>query len=524
MNEELRSATEELETSKEELESVNEELTTLNHELKLKVDEISHANNDLQNLMTSTEIGVVFLDRALNIKRFTPRAKDLINVIPGDVGRPLAHLTHRLESDDLPGLASSVLQTLRTIEREVRTREGRRYLARLLPYRSLDDRIDGVVLTFIEVSDLRDATDARQRVEATLLATEQRLRIALRNAPMIVVGVDDQLRTRWGYVRGEQLEPPSDPTGSITPGLLELLAPGQADRLAELTRDVAARGGVRHAELDVMVARERRTYDFRIESNGPEFSIIGFDITPNKLAEAALVDVDRRKDEFLATLSHELRNPLTPLQAALDIANLAAGDPAKLEYTREIMRRQVAHLTRLVDDLLDVSRLTQGKIQVERMRIDLARAVEDAVDAIRPLLVERNHALDVELPDAAYPVIGDHTRLTQVITNVLSNAVKYTPPGGRIRLSMAADAPRGLVTLRVSDNGDGIAAELLPNVFEIFVQGKPPSRSNGGLGIGLNLVRRLVELHGGTVSASSPGVGRGTEVTVELPLAPGGTA
>ncbi|HEY0477341.1 MAG TPA: CheR family methyltransferase, partial [Kofleriaceae bacterium] len=200
INEELRSATEELETSKEELQSVNEELTTLNHELKLKVDEVSHAHSDLQNLMTSTDIGVVFLDRQLHIKRFTPRVQDLINVIPSDVGRPLAHLTHRLDTDELPELAQSVLQTLRTIEREVASRDHRRYLVRLLPYRSVEDRIGGVVMTFVEVSDLRNAVDARQRSEAALHASEERLRFALRTAPMVVVTLDDRLRVTWGYV------------------------------------------------------------------------------------------------------------------------------------------------------------------------------------------------------------------------------------------------------------------------------------------------------------------------------------
>jgi two-component system CheB/CheR fusion protein len=281
INEELQSATEELETGKEELQSVNEELTTLNHELKLKVDEVSHSNTDLQNLMTSTDIGVVFLDRALNIKRFTPRARDLINVIPSDLGRPLAHLTHRLVTDDLAGLAQSVLQTLRTVEREVQSRDGRRYLARLLPYRSLEDRIGGVVLTFVEVSDLRDAVDARRRSEAALQASEQRLRFALRTAPMLAVSLNDQLQITWGYVLGKELEVSSSQ-------LVELFAPGHADRFAEIARRVLHDGGGQRAELDVTIQREPRTYDFRIERDELGVSAVGFDITPSKLADAAL--------------------------------------------------------------------------------------------------------------------------------------------------------------------------------------------------------------------------------------------
>jgi len=518
MNEELRSATEELETGKEELQSVNEELTTLNHELKLKVDEVSHANSDLQNLMTSTDIGVVFLDRALNIKRFTPRAKDLINVIPSDVGRPLAHLTHRLEADDLPSLASSVLQTLRTVEREVRTREGRRYLARLLPYRSLEDRIDGVVLTFVEVSDLRDAIDARQRSEAALLASEHRLRLALRNAPMIIAGVDARLHTQWGYIRGEQFEARSA-ADAAAPGLVELLAPGEATRLGEIVRQVLTRGDAQHAQLDVVQGGQPRTYDFRIERNGLEASLVGFDITPSKLAAAALRDADRRKDDFLATLAHALRDPLTPLQVALDAMTVAADDPAKRRHIHEVMKRQVDHLGRLVDDVLDMSRLTQGKLELVRTEVDPARVVEQALEATRPAFEQRKHKLTVNLGSATARVLGDPARLTQVMVHLLANAARYTPPGGHIELSLTADRPRRVVAIRLADDGDGIEPEMLPKIFEMFVQGShADARIHGGLGIGLTLVRRLVELHDGRVFASSAGLGRGSEFVVELPL------
>ncbi|HSR96079.1 MAG TPA: CheR family methyltransferase [Kofleriaceae bacterium] len=513
INEELRSATEELETSKEELQSVNEELTTLNHELKLKVDEISHANSDLQNLMTSTEIGVIFLDRELNIKRFTPRAQELFNVIIGDVGRPLGHLTHRLDSNDLPQLAHTVLQTLRTVEREVRTREGSRYLARLLPYRSLDDRIGGVVLTFVEVTDLRNAVDAQRRSEVARQASEERLRFALRTAPMLVVSHDAALQTLWGYVLGEEF-----PAGSRR--FQELLAPGNTDKFTEIARRALVTGQGQRAELDVVINGERRTYDFRVQANEHGTDAVGFDITPGKLAEAALLDADRRKDEFLATLSHELRNPLTPLKMALDIAKLAGHDYDRLEQSRGIMERQVAQLTQLIDDLLDLSRIAQGKIELDLVPVDAAVIVEAAIEATRPLIQQRNHALKVDLPEVSCRVLGDKRRLTQVLTNLINNAAKYTPEGGHIALALHADRTRKLLIIRLNDDGDGISTELIPRVFDIFVQSRDAEgRSLGGLGIGLNLVRRLVDLHGGSVSVSSPGAGRGSEFIVELPLA-----
>ncbi|HLL23331.1 MAG TPA: CheR family methyltransferase, partial [Kofleriaceae bacterium] len=202
INEELRSATEELETSKEELQSVNEELTTLNQELNIKVQEISHVNSDLQNLMSATDIGVLFLDRELRIKRFTPRAQELFNVIPTDLGRPLDHLTHHLEITDLVERARSVMQTLRTFEREVTSNTGRRLLMRMLPYRAIDDRIDGVVMTFVDVTDLREAVEARRMVEGALTRAESRLQLALRSTGIVMLAISNDGAT-CGYANGK---------------------------------------------------------------------------------------------------------------------------------------------------------------------------------------------------------------------------------------------------------------------------------------------------------------------------------
>jgi two-component system CheB/CheR fusion protein len=456
---------------------------------------------------------VVVLDRTLNIKRFTPRAQDLFNVIPSDIGRPLAHVTHKLDRDDLPQLARSVLQTLRTTERELRSRDGRQYLVRVLPYRSLEDRIDGVVMTFVEVTDMRDAVAARLRSEAALLASEQRLRFALRTAPMLAVNHDDQLRTTWGYLLGHEIDADSQ-------AFDELFAPGHHERFAAIARRVLDGEGGQRAELDLVIDGERRTFDFRIDRTELGLDTVGFDITPSKLAEASLLEADRRKDEFLATLSHELRNPLTPLKVALDIARLANGDTERLNHSREIMERQVAQLSQLVDDLLDLSRITQGKIEIDQRPVDPARVVDAALEATRPLMQQRNQQLALELPPASVRVLGDQSRLTQVLVNMLSNAVKYTRPGGHIRLELAADLSNKQLRIIVRDDGDGIPADLLPRIFDMFVQYRDPSGSSRtGLGIGLNLVRRLVELHGGRVSASSAGLGRGSEFIVELPLA-----
>jgi signal transduction histidine kinase len=235
-----------------------------------------------------------------------------------------------------------------------------------------------------------------------------------------------------------------------------------------------------------------------------------------------LLDADRRKDEFLATLSHELRNPLTPLKVALDVAKLAGNDIEKLTDSRGVMERQVTQLVQLVDDLLDLSRITQGKIQIERVPVDAALIVEAALEMTRPLIEQRRHQLVVQLAKPAVRVLGDQARLTQVLTNLLNNAAKYTPEGGHIELQLDPDMARHMLRVQVHDNGQGIPGEMLPSIFDIFVQCRDAEgRSQGGLGIGLNLVRRLVELHGGSVSAASAGLGQGSTFTIEIPLARG---
>jgi len=516
INEELRSATEELETSKEELQSVNEELTTLNHELKVKVDEVSRINGDLQNLMTSTDIGVLFLDRRLYIKRFTPRVQDLFNVIPSDIGRPLAHLTHRLEYGDLPQAAAQVLVDLRTSDREVSSSDGKRFLVRMSPYRSIDDRIEGVVLTFVEITDLKAAQEARRVSEAALRTSEERLSLALRAAPLAVITHDNKLDATWAFVNGQQID-----------GALHVIfAPDHAERYSRSVREVYASGHAQRTELDVFTKAGARTYDFRIEPTREGqlvtgVTAIGFDITPSKQAEMSLRDNDRHKDEFLAMLSHELRNPLTPLRIAYDVARLSSRQPARLEPALDIIGHQLTVVDRLVDDLLDLSRIAQGKLKLVQTLLDPVRVVEAALESARPLIDEHRHKLEVRLPTTAVAIIGDFTRLVQVLSNLLLNAAKYTPDGGEITLAVVADVPRQRLVITVRDNGVGLRSDMLPRVFDMFAQaGESEELRDGGLGIGLNLVHQIIQLHGGTVAAHSDGPNRGSLFTIELALAP----
>jgi signal transduction histidine kinase len=234
-------------------------------------------------------------------------------------------------------------------------------------------------------------------------------------------------------------------------------------------------------------------------------------------ANARLVEADRRKDQFLAMLSHELRNPLAPIRNALHI--LGRADPASPPARRalEIASRQVGHLTRLVDDLLDVTRVARGKIQLHRGAVDLAAVARRAADDHRALLTERGVELSVRETGRPVPVLGDETRLAQVLGNLLHNAAKFTPAGGQVTLSVGVED--GLAVLRVADTGAGIDPALLGELFSPFTQAQQTlARTEGGLGLGLALVKGIVTLHGGEVRVRSEGTGRGAEFVITLPL------
>ncbi|HWP19646.1 MAG TPA: MEDS domain-containing protein [Burkholderiaceae bacterium] len=247
------------------------------------------------------------------------------------------------------------------------------------------------------------------------------------------------------------------------------------------------------------------------------------DITERKELEHALRQADRRKDEFLATLAHELRNPLAPIVNALQLMRLKGSEDPQLRRAQEVIDRQVKHLVHLVDDLLDVSRITTGRITLQRERLELRHVLANAIEASQPLIDSAGHRLTLDLPSEPLPLEGDATRLAQVFLNLLNNAAKYTPRGGRIEVSARLDGEQ--LEVRVKDNGIGIDSARIPDMFEMFVQGhRPGEHAQGGLGIGLPLARQLLELHGGSIQARSEGVGKGSEFVVRLPAAEPATA
>ena len=528
INEELHSASEELETSKEELQSLNEELTTVNQELKEKVDEVSRVNSDLQNLMHSTDIGTIFLDRDLQIKRYTPRVEELFNIISSDIGRPLEHVTHKLDYDNLSKDASEVLQMSRPLDRQVSGGSNHgHYLARISPYRTSENRIDGVVISFVEITELKHATDA-------LRDRELMLRMAQDAAKCGVWTLFLKDGRAWWSDECYQVR-------GVAPGSVEMTMHNwiygfhseEGKQVENAIRHAVENHTEYNFESKIVLPSGRPRWLMEVgrgvydEQNEPiQISGITLDITERiegREAQAqhladrardaeALKEADRRKNEFLATLSHELRNPLEAIRMSLPL--LESKDDRV--YAESVISRQVNQIINLVDDLLDISRIAQGKITLRKTRFELAEAVQFAIDTNRCLTEERKHRLIVSLPKQTVYVNGDFTRISQIFLNLLNNAVKYTEPGGTIWLT--ARHENGQLTVSIKDTGIGIEPQKLPHIFNSFIQIEKKSQpSGGGLGIGLGLVKKLVELHGGAITAYSEGLGKGSEFMVQLP-------
>ncbi len=367
---------------------------------------------------------------------------------------------------------------------------------------------------------VRDITE-RKRIEQALRFSEQQARAFLDNSAIIAWLKDEQGRNVFlseNYVRRFGLENWKDKTDfELWPQDIaevfrrnDLVVLGR-DRPFECIEEARTPNG----EVSTWLNSK---FWFQDESGKKYVGGVGVDITERKRAEGALQEADRRKNDFLATLAHELRNPLAPLCNAVELLRRAGGQADLTEKVRAMMERQLTVMVRLIDDLLDVSRITRGKLQLRKEPVELASVVRSAVEAARPAIEAQGHELTVTLPPQPIPLVADPVRLGQVFSNLLTNAVKYTEKGGRIWLT--AERAGGEVMVSVRDTGIGIAAEHLPHLFEMFSQvDSALEGSQGGLGIGLALVRGVVQLHGGSVQARSDGPGRGSEFLVRLPVA-----
>jgi PAS domain S-box-containing protein len=362
----------------------------------------------------------------------------------------------------------------------------------------------------MDVTDLRQAQEARDESEA-------RFRAFMDNSPFKAWIKDDRGHYLFLNRAGLRYKRRADYVGTV---LADHFPPETAAYMRRTDRIVLETGAPYRFVEQVSEGGEPRDYltvKFPIVRGEVQLVAgVSVDVTDQRRAERALERAGEQKDRFLATLSHELRNPLAPIRNAVSLLKAAESDPARVAWSREIIERQVNHLVHLIDDLLDISRITRDKLQLRRETVALGDVIGAAVESVRPLFEQRGQELAVAEAPAPVIVDVDPTRLAQVVANLLSNASKYTPPGGRIDLRIAVK--RDEIVIRVRDTGIGIAAEHVPHLFEMFYQ-VPGSDAEvqGGLGIGLALVRELVRLHGGRVSAESPGPGQGATFTVVLP-------
>jgi two-component system, chemotaxis family, CheB/CheR fusion protein len=528
-NEELQSANEELETAKEEIQATNEELTTTNEELRSRNFEQYQVNNDLINLLGSINIPILILANDLKIRRFTPLAQQLFNLIPTDIGRPFSDIRSSLDFPNLEAMILEVIDTLQMKEQEVQTLAGYWYILRIRPYRTTENVIDGVVMVWIDIDALKRSAKtlelARNYAE-TIVETVQ--------IPLVVLDADLQVNTanRCFY---DTFQVSFPDTSQIS--LFEL-GNGQWNipKLRSILEDILV-SDVQLLNFELEHVFEQigqktmllNACKLQREDQGLMILLSIEDITDRRQFErdrSQLLEQEqsarqqaetsnRSKDEFLANLSHELRNPLTPILGWAKLLRSGKLNEAMASRGIDVIERSAIAQTQLIEDILDISRITSGKLHLDTSPIDLIVVAQSAIEGVQLSADAKNIQIVAQLSSAT--VLGDANRLQQVLWNILSNAIKFTPSGGRVEIVL--EAIDNHAQIRVTDTGKGILAEFLPYIFDRFHQGdSSTTKANQGLGLGLSIVRHLVELHGGTVQAESPGEGQGTTVIVRLPL------
>jgi two-component system CheB/CheR fusion protein len=525
-NEELQSTNEELESAKEELQSTNEELSTVNDELRIRNQDLDLVANDLANVLESVEIPVIIVDQSLRVRRFTPMAQTISSLMAGDVGRPIDHVNFKVKVDDLVARIRDTIDKVTPREWEVQSLEdGRWFRLQIRPYRTADDQLDGAILSFVDVDVLRRAV---QQAESA----RDYARGIVETVPIALVVLDSSLRivsANSAFYEGFAATP--EAAGGA--GFFDLAAGAWdvPDLREAIERSLLA--GSRFRDLEVLCEFPRggrknlslTGCPIRWGDGSSMLLLAIEDITDRRMLEASekqarleAEQANRAKDLFLATLSHELRTPLSVILMSAQVLQQSAADDARIQRASLAIERAAGNQARLIDELLDISRIVSGKLLLDLQPVDLATVVNNAVDIARTAAEAKGVDLQVTIHDSLGPIHGDPTRLQQVVANLVNNSVKFTPSGGKIAVGL--DAIDGQARITVTDNGIGISPEILPHLFERFVQADSSmTRVHGGLGLGLAIVRHLVEVHGGEVSAESPGEGQGATFRVLLPLA-----
>jgi two-component system CheB/CheR fusion protein len=531
-NEELQSTNEELETAKEELQSTNEELTTVNEELQNRNVELSNLNNDLINLLGSVEIPILMVSNDHQIRRFTPKASKVLNVIPTDVGRPVGDIKPNIEVPDLDRLISDVIETMGVHESEVKSRDGKWFRLQIRPYRTADNKIDGAVLSLMDI-------DVIKRSLEEVSAAEKRYRALLESAHDAIVIIDERGSIEFVNKRGEDWF--GYRSNEIVGQPLEMLMAERVRNAHAIHREKylrAPQGRMDSSGLELIGLRKNGT-EFPIDvslsavhlERGTFVTTIIRDVSEVKKREderQALLareqasrkeaeEANRTKDIFLATLSHELRTPLTAILSWTQLLQRAEMDKgSRLKKGLDAIENNAKAQGQLVNDLLDISRIMSGKLILEPRDTNPVEVLRAAVEMVRLQAEQKSQRLEVSLQNDGL-IHVDPIRLQQILWNLLVNSIKFTPEKGTISVSFLSRAGKAIFT--ISDTGRGFSREFAPRLFEAFVQADASTtRKDGGLGLGLSLVKRLTDLQGGSVRAESSGVGQGATFTVEFPI------
>jgi two-component system CheB/CheR fusion protein len=530
-NEERPSTSEEPQTSKAKLQATNAELSTVNDDLGNRNLELTRLSDDLSNVLTSAHVPMIIVGPDLRIRRMTQASERGLNLTTSDIGRPIGHLRLGVEFPDLEAMVREAIETPVPVEREVQASDGRSYSVRVRPYRAAGNRIEGAVVSFIDIDDLkrteREVREAHDVAQATfetvrepLVTLDASLHVVQANrsfyetfrvTPAATEGtfIYDLGNRQWDIPELRRLLEEILPRDTV---VSDFEVEHTFEGLGRRTMRLNARLVLRATEKDPLILLAIEDVTAAKELERTRAALVEREQALRAVAEQAT----QAKDQFLAVLSHELRSPLQSMLGWVRVLRSRRHPTALTERALEAIERNTVLQARMIEDLLDVSRITAGVLQLDLEPMLVASAVATVIENMRPAADSKGIRLVVSNEDGAGPIQGDPARVQQVIGNLVSNAMKFTPRGGRIEVLIARRGSE--IEIEVSDTGAGISADQLPQVFAPFGT-EPRTGSQGGLGLGLGIARHLAELHGGSLTAASAGLGQGATFSVTLPLA-----
>lgn len=529
--EELQSTNEELETAKEELQSTNEELTTVNDELQSRNLDLAKLNDDLINLLGCVDIPIVMVGLNGCVRRFTPRAGKLLNLIQSDVGRPISDINPNFEGLDLGSFVSDVIDGVAMKEMNIEDRNGHWFRLQIRPYKTVENKIDGAVISFVDINLLKqNLMESKASLDyATSIANTVRL-------PLVVI--DEQLQMKsanHAFYKKFQTSPKDAGIDLLT--LIGTSKTAISQVRNALTRAFDANVELNNLEVEykssttkhgVMLLNGRRIQWISEMPNALLLSIE--DITDRLKMEKSLKEAvamakraEQSKDIFLATLSHELRTPLTAILCWSQLLLKMEEGSEKLRHGLESIEQNSKIQGQMIDDLLDISRIQSGKVVLSISQLDPGEVVHIAVESVQALAESKSVIIKTHLKPLNGSVAADPARLQQIVWNLLINAIKFSPPKKVIdvKVNPVLEQGKQFVAIQVIDHGKGIKPDFMPELFDRFTQGdSATTRLYGGLGLGLTIAKDLLKLLGGTIKAQSEGEGKGATFTVLLPLIP----